>query len=87
MSDEDANLKPSDIVKENKKRAENCIFNKVREALNIDAEHIEGHRKWRSPMTPHQYECIQLHFYQLVQFLLSYSLCQQQELKALFLSF
>ena len=58
MSDEDVNLKPSDIVKENKERANNTIFNKVSESLNVDAEHIVCHKKWRSPMTPHQCECI-----------------------------
>ena len=58
MSDEDANLKPSDIVKENKKRANNTIFNKVSDSLNIDAEHIECHTKWRSPITPYQCENI-----------------------------
>lgn len=58
MRDEDANLKPSDIVKENKERANNTIFNKVSESLNVDAEHIVCHKKWRTPMTPHQCECI-----------------------------
>lgn len=51
MSDNDTNLKPSDIVKANKKST-NPIFN------NIDAQHIAQHALCRTPITPYQCDCV-----------------------------
>jgi len=51
MSDNDNNLKPSDVVNANQKYM-NTISN------NVNAEHIAHHTLWRTPITPYQCECI-----------------------------
>jgi hypothetical protein len=68
MSDNDVNLKPSDVVNANKitiqnGTVENTIFNiidnnKVKDQVTVDAEHAARHAIWRSPITPYQCEWI-----------------------------